>query len=84
MCAMIQIKQTYTVIGHGLELDRGRKFKVSPGPVKSGQLCLFNVNGLLTIGRLFAVAGVCSWIIQPSKWVDCEGAEVKVIGLIKT
>jgi hypothetical protein len=81
---MIQTKQTFTDTGDGLELERGRKFKVNPGSVKSGQLCLFNVNGLLTIGRYFGVAGVCSWIIQPGRWVDCAGADVKVIGLIKT
>jgi hypothetical protein len=81
---MIRTKQTYTVIGDGLELERGEKFKVNPGPVKSGQLCLFNVNGLLILGRYFGVAGVCSWIIQPGRWVDCHGSEVQVIGLIKT
>jgi hypothetical protein len=77
MCATIARPTAYRVTSTYAELSPGSRFNVRPGPVKSGQLCLFKVRDLLIVGRWHG-----DFIIQPKRWIDCKGANVRIIGAV--
>lgn len=67
----------YKVVRNRLELERGKKFTVERRPLESGKLYLFRINSLLILGRWFP-----GWIVQPGRWIDTSGAEVKALGRV--
>jgi hypothetical protein len=78
MCALTKTK-TYTVKSDHAELAKGSRFSVRPGPVKSGQLCLFKVRDLLIVGRWYRDS-----IIQPKRWIFVSNpASVRILGAVE-
>jgi hypothetical protein len=81
MCATIARPRSYRVTSTYAELSPGSRFNVRPGPVKSGQLCLFEVRNHLIVGRWYADVGGCDWIIQPKRWIQTT-PNVRLIGAV--
>lgn len=77
MSASITRSHTYRITSAGCELPRGTKFGVKRVPIREGQLALFQVGRFLIIGRMFE-----NFIVQPSRWIDCSTATVRIVGLI--
>jgi hypothetical protein len=81
MRGIIKAKSCVVTSDH-CELTRGSKFGVKTGPVKTGQLCLFKVRKHLIVGRWFPDIEGGDWIIQPSRWIHCSGADLRLVGAV--
>lgn len=80
MCAIVT-RNRYAVTGRGLELDRGTKFTVKPGPVKDGQLVLAQAGSRRIVARYFGFGS--GWLIQPHRWIRIsDPADVRIVGAV--
>jgi len=70
---------SYTVTGDGLELPRGTRFAVEPGPVEPGRLALIRVGKRLIIGRYYPDIAA---IIQPGRLIR-GAAGAQVVGAVR-
>jgi len=73
--------RNYNVTTDKLELPRGTKFNVAPGPVEAGQLAMIEIGGMETVGRYYSDVAGADWIVQPGLLIQVTGnTPVQVVG----
>lgn len=81
MTATTATQDAYTVINENLELAKGSRFTVEPGPVEDGALAMIRVGKLNTVGRWFAGIAGAAWIVQPGRFIRVT-TPVQVVGRV--
>jgi hypothetical protein len=73
--------ETYTVVTDKLELPRGARFNVEPGPVESSRLAMIQIGQRATIGFYYSDIAGFDWIVQPDLMIKVTGKiPVLVVG----
>lgn len=49
--------------------------------VKNGQLVVALIGKHRVAGHYFELADGAKWILQPHRWINCAGYEVKIISV---